>query len=138
MLLTFECIAVLDVGLPVTSLPVDIESKTSRTLHCCQPSYSDLCGFVAPKAHIVLPLLLLFIQIPNFTSLILNLQSRLFRDFLYIDCHSLNLGLIKTPIEFSKLKKLLSESESVKFSLIESVIYLLTDSSVKKIFFSEI
>ena len=33
-------------------------------------------------------------------------------------------------------KKLLSKSESVKFSLIESVISLSTDTSVNKIFFT--
>ena len=38
-----------------------------------------------------------------------------------------------SDFEISYILNLLSESESVKFSLIESVIFLFTDSSVKKI-----
>ena len=52
------------------------------------------------------------------------------------DSEIVKVFLQKVDITY-KLKNddaLLSKSESVKFSLIESVIYLFTDSSVKKIF----
>ena len=47
--LTLELIAVLDVGLPVAGLTLDVEGQAGRTLDGRQPRHADLGCFVAPK-----------------------------------------------------------------------------------------